>query len=239
MPRLDIIADVKNKKTKLNIDKLMKECKLEGVKVVVSPDIIKADLAGKSNGVLLIHPTFNLRMSMSLFNGLYNHYNYDNIKKFDIGGIITLSTRPEAQAIFDAVKSKFPNKETSISIIEGCAYGIGASDDLFGYGYTLFKFNTNSNFKKPNIIKSFASADVIIGAADENNIIDMDDLIGLDSFIIDTNNNFKIKDRSSIDIDKDKFEALTRYVIIDRVRDNALNGRVIPEDIYKNMKWPC
>lgn len=237
--RLDIIRSVDDDKNNKLIDSLINDCQWYHIDTVVSSDIREADLAGKSNGILFMKPCtkYSLFVFYNLFNGLLDYYDtnqFDNFLSYlDINTVTDYSRLScISKAIYNVITSKFKHSSASISVVGRDKHAVSLINALIKYGYTVFEFNTRSDFNKDSNVKSLMSSDVIVGLEHSQNMINIDNFIGSNALIIDYRNNFITQDHRKID-NCDKWIIDT---IIDQVKLNASNGLVVPEDAYKYME---
>lgn len=123
-----------------------------------------------------------------------------------------------AKGIYNYIIKEYPNRETIIAVIGRGLVGKQLIGMLIDYGYTVFEFNSKSNF---DIMKIHCCvfADVVVGLATEQifNSHECEELRSLNVLLIDSGNNFDTKDKKNCG-------KWTREVIIHRIKEDDSYG---------------
>ena len=208
MKYLDIIYDTPNQYSDAYLNALQKSCP-DDIEIRVADNIAKwvVELKPTSSGVLVMMPTKYADHTLSAAIP----------DRLDIDAVCFGHThyRPAtATGIFNFINSYYEKKDTVILVIgRGKTVGRPLVDMCINYGYTVI--NTNSKTYKWDLNELLSTADIVVGASSESNILDDEDFKHIHPLLIDTGHNFDV-----YNIAVKKCGRWTRNIIFERVRAN-------------------
>ena len=188
---LGIYYDNPNEASDMYLKWLLKDCEENGISYEVCHNAVEW-LTSTSKSELYLEPILD-----SWINSIKcNEHNVD-------------SPSATAQGIYDYITEHYPDRAEIIAVIGRGLVGSQLIEQLIQYGYTVFEFNSKSDFHI--MYKICASvADIVVGLATQE-IFNEFECKYMDSVLIDSGNNFNTKNKL-------RCGKWTRQVIIDRIK---------------------
>lgn len=207
-----VYYDNPNEASNMYLKWITKDCEENNIKVTILDDLVILKERLKENRftpVLPLYPVKDYFVKNEL-EMLLMDYPYANID--NIGGV-SFYTDATAQGIFNYITERCSLRNAIISVIGRGKVGKPLIDLLIGYGYTVFEFNSQSDFEYMKEI-SRKYAWFVVGLASEQ-VFNTEECYILNDnscILIDSGNNFDTNDKL-------RCGKWTRKVIIDRINN--------------------
>ncbi|MBE6069946.1 MAG: hypothetical protein E7211_19975 [Clostridium lundense] len=207
-----VYYDNPNEASDMYLKWITKDCEENNIKVTILDDLVILKERLKENRftpVLPLYPVKDYFVKNEL-EMLLMDYPYANID--NIGGV-SFYTDATAQGIFNYITEACPKRDAVISVIGRGKVGKALIDLLISYGYTVFEFNSKSNYTIM-IDACVNYAFYVVGVASEQifNTAECNILKNNCCVLIDSGNNFDTNDKL-------RCGKWTRKVIIDRINN--------------------
>lgn len=200
---LVIYYDNPNEASDMYLKWLTKDCEEKDVEYKIVDNFEEYINNYKNNATLPMMPVKDKKILGYL--RLNSHYDIDNVSGDNF------YTDATAQGIYNYVENTYSNRSTVVAVIGRGKVGKPLINMLIDYGYTVFEFNSKSEYDTMiETIKSFVS--VAIGLSTEN-VFNYEECKGLECFsvdLIDASNTFDTKNKL-------RCGKWTREVILSRV----------------------